>query len=533
MKARVLCFYFLSMFFSSSFLYSATFVQSGNQYNIADLSYASKEKNEKTQILPIPAKINDIIFPTGGFPSLISRNDAFSIVLQLSETARKELSTYKDFKIEVLISPHFKPPQNYKIPDGFESEYGGNYQDFYYHRTRAHPEFFRTTKAFKNREEISFSLNIMERLINENYLIVRVSIPALLPEYLNRALDMRVIIKLQDKIIIDDIQSHCLGLISEKKNKFKFIHFSDPQINDTEFSYQGKVDFLQRDLFTQEFALEQAASEMNFLKPDFAVVSGDIVAGSHPLYGMMEFNALRAFVPPDERGLELQSYWNEYVSMFQFFRLLNFPVFLAHGNHDGFVAFEERNHSHLDDKEAHTILYDGKHYFNKIFGPRYYSFDYGRWHFVVLDTYDLKQKYRAGYSWIVPNHGGGISKEQILWLEADLKAARTSDKFIVLVGHHDPRAGAKGMFYDQSNYRREQDLVLILLFRRLHNQNAQTGKLLITVPQKMMDRSENHFLWIKNSNINTSNLKKIPYLLRNNGRNQRLKMENMILLKNF
>ncbi len=226
-----------------------------------------------------------------------------------------------------------------------------------------------------------------------------------------------------------------------------------------------------QDLSTQEFALYQAIKEMNFLNPDFAIVSGDIVDGGNTFHNAGQMGALFSgfemiFEPHSESTpyhLEKSSYWNEFQSMVQFFRQLKFPTFIGLGNHDGYAAYEMHNNSSTlpavqfsattTGPETQRVLFDGKHYWQKMFGPRYYSFDFGNWHFVFLDTFDHYRYFRLTYSNFGANDGGWISEEQLKWLETDFRAAEKAGKKIVLVGHHDPRGGAKGMFYDDEKYR--------------------------------------------------------------------------------
>ena len=66
-------------------LRTKAYVNDISKINIAHLDYASVEGNEAAQILPIPTRINEIIYPTLGFPSLIQPGQLFSVILQLSK----------------------------------------------------------------------------------------------------------------------------------------------------------------------------------------------------------------------------------------------------------------------------------------------------------------------------------------------------------------------------------------------------------------------------------------------------------------
>lgn len=70
--------------------------------------------------------------------------------------------------------------------------------------------------------------------------------------------------------------------------------------------------------------------------------------------------------------------------------------------------------------------------FKKVYGPEYYSFDYGSFHYIVLNTvkydgWNFSKNKRGSYF-------GGIDKEQFTWLKNDLKYV-SPDKIIVVCTH--------------------------------------------------------------------------------------------------
>jgi len=80
----------------------------------------------------------------------------------------------------------------------------------------------------------------------------------------------------------------------------------------------------------------------------------------------------------------------------------------------------------------HDIRGDGRETYIKLYGPEYYSFDFGDNHFVFLDS-------SRGYAKIQ-----AISDEQYTWLERDLQKAQ--GKRIYVISHvppTDPRSGIK------------------------------------------------------------------------------------------
>src|SRR3989344_7738070 len=80
----------LSLFFVPLFLWASIDEKVGVRVETWD--YADPKLNEEAQVLPIPTRIHEIIYPTLGFPSLVFENDPFSIILQLSESQLKTLT---------------------------------------------------------------------------------------------------------------------------------------------------------------------------------------------------------------------------------------------------------------------------------------------------------------------------------------------------------------------------------------------------------------------------------------------------------
>jgi len=95
------------------------------------------------------------------------------------------------------------------------------------------------------------------------------------------------------------------------------------------------------------------------------------------------------------------------------------PWYHVPGNHD-------MNYRAGDDRDALET-------FKRHFGPSYYSFDYGRAHFVVLDTvHYLGSENLAARNG--PPYEGRVGPRQLLWLERDL-AQVGPDRLVVLAMH--------------------------------------------------------------------------------------------------
>jgi len=387
------------------------------------------------------------------------------------------------------ISPKFgqKDIAVRKIPNGFENTYNDhtqlkeNYFDFINHRIGSGDvPFFELSEDFVTEAWPAYDVRFVSAHPFDKHLILTLQMPDDLPSLMDRALDIDVKItqKSNQKLILHDMQQHSLGLLSDKMT-FRFVHMADTQINDTAFKQNSDFETHRpwrrpedEEFSTQAFILKQATKELNFLKPDFGFISGDIVGGGNLSFDSVLFDGIikGIIANPEQRDFDKMSYWNEYQSAVSWMRTLNFPVFTAVGNHDGFASYKALNRKSTETnyrysntligKESQPVLYDGKHFWRKTFGPLYYSFDFGKWHFVVLDTYEFRRFFRNGYGFLVPNHGGWMTRQQIGWLEMDLYAAARANKKIIMIGHHDPRGGAKGMFLHDPKLRRIRRQVL-------------------------------------------------------------------------
>ncbi|OGQ17953.1 MAG: hypothetical protein A3B70_08180 [Deltaproteobacteria bacterium RIFCSPHIGHO2_02_FULL_40_11] len=463
-----------------------------NSIYLDNLRYADVSENEEAQTLPIPTRIHEIIYPVLGFPALVHPGQTFSMILQLSKEQQKKfwLTPLHRFEYQIRLSPHFGRYVQREIPKGFE-DYYRTYADFVEHNeTGPKPfrPFFRYNRIFKPHLFYEIEAEIENVKHEKENLFLTLRLPGGIPQHAYRVMDLEVKVIHKETVVLHDIQRHSVSILKPKE-RYRFIHMADPQINNLDFAYNGHKFKKHEDLMTQEFALYQAIQEMNFIQPDFALLSGDLVESGNAFYNdfMSSFFAARdvLFEQYDKKRhyeLEKTSYWNEYQSMIQFLRTLNFPVFSAIGNHDGYAAYEKQNNSETvseiqlthtwTGKDTQETLYDGKHYYQKMIGPRTYAFDFGKWHFVAMDTFDLRRFYRVQYSNFGANNCGWISKAQMAWLEKDFKAAQLSGKKIILLGHHDPRAGALGMYLNENTYRFPRRKILRLgeeLWEQLRN----------------------------------------------------------------
>lgn len=100
--------------------------------------------------------------------------------------------------------------------------------------------------------------------------------------------------------------------------------------------------------------------------------------------------------------------------------LIGIPWYNVLGNHD--INFDAKHDHHSDET------------FESFYGPNYYSFDYGRAHFIVLDDViwhhpDTQEDKRGRYT-------AGLGARQLAWFKRDLE--RTPDDKLVVVLMHIP-----------------------------------------------------------------------------------------------
>jgi DNA repair exonuclease SbcCD nuclease subunit len=187
-------------------------------------------------------------------------------------------------------------------------------------------------------------------------------------------------------------QPRALNVYDEISNNFSFIHITD-------FHYGDPRGFIESIKETIGFkSIKRCVKEINLLHPDFVIISGDVVFGQ--LY-------------PFE-------YRREYKKCYDLIQTFDVPTFLAPGNHDGYRRFRE----------------DGLEYWEEYFGPLYYSFNFGNYHFIAVNSYDMSVFYRLSFLFLALNWGGSISDEQINWITQDLESSNSENKIMFM--HHNP-----------------------------------------------------------------------------------------------
>jgi 3',5'-cyclic AMP phosphodiesterase CpdA len=166
------------------------------------------------------------------------------------------------------------------------------------------------------------------------------------------------------------------------------------QLSDTHYATdpnEFKEAFYDRRMkVLPERVFDEIISEVNALDPDFAILTGDIVA-----------DAKR----PD---ISLVDKWMDYMGT-KFAPRFSASFYAAVGNHDV-----------VRDETVDKAIYE------RYFGPTYYSFNVKGVHFVVLDTQQL-----VGTKLVYT-----VTPEQLSWLEQDLAAADPHAPVVVFC--HEP-----------------------------------------------------------------------------------------------
>ncbi|OAT79671.1 hypothetical protein A6P54_16385 [Bacillus sp. MKU004] len=218
---------------------------------------------------------------------------------------------------------------------------------------------------------------------------------------------------------ITDKQPHSLKVVDEYKKDFTFLHLTDTHIgsprNLGDPEDPSSIDpALAREAGMWDpnpekrwLYFQKAIKEVNLKNPDFVVVTGDL------MYGQMN----------------PQEYIYEYEETYKMLQKLKVPVYIVPGNHDYYAQ--------------DATLTDGAKYWEKYFGPQYFSFDYGPYaHFIGYNSFDWHKFDRSGNGTVsVPTWGGQIREEQLNWIKQDLqKNAETAQagQLKGLFSHHNP-----------------------------------------------------------------------------------------------
>lgn len=159
----------------------------------------------------------------------------------------------------------------------------------------------------------------------------------------------------------------------EEPAQFQAILFGDPQPRD-----QKELDYIAHDVIEELIGTDAS----------FGVTLGDIMFND---LSLMESN-------------------NRLIA------LLGIPWYNVLGNHD--INFDARHDHHSDET------------FERVYGPAYYSFDYGQVHFLVLDDVEWLYDEEGGKG----RYRGGLGERQMAFIRKDLSLI-PDDQMVVLMMH--------------------------------------------------------------------------------------------------
>ncbi len=288
-----------------------------------------------------------------------------------------------------------------------------------------------------------------EQSVDKRIYIVKVRIPLHIPKDLY---DVSIKATLKGGKKITDTQPHSLMVVESFKKRFSFVQLSDIHVFGPEVSYPGSnqkersgrprhdgdTDPNRRGAIYYRKAIDQ----INLMKPDFCIFTGDYI------FGQKYFTRDQGSPWGITTEYEYEMLW-----FYEETLRLQVPVYMVLGNHDGY--YESSSGAGEDWQEN----------WKRIFGPLYYTFDYGDARFFVLNSLDWAMVDRSLFDWfgiiLQPKkykgqlrEGGdpwksGVSEErfaeideknfggQLGWLRDELKKSR--DKSIrICAMHHDP-----------------------------------------------------------------------------------------------
>ncbi len=167
----------------------------------------------------------------------------------------------------------------------------------------------------------------------------------------------------------------------------------------------------------------QAIGEVNRLNPDFVITGGDLI--------------LDALGQTYGRADSLYNLYQSTVSK------LNMPVYNTLGNHEIYGIYDKANAD-----PAHPEY--GEKMFEKRLGKSYYSFTYGDYKFMVLNSVEDTRKSR---------YIGMIDTVQMAWIKNELAATDTTVP--IILSTHIPFLTVYNQIYNSTTRANDSSLVVV------------------------------------------------------------------------
>lgn len=225
-----------------------------------------------------------------------------------------------------------------------------------------------------------------------------------------------------------DRQRRAVSIVAEYPDRPRVVVIADPSVGDPRPLQDAAGDALNRGEVEEALtfiersagnpmnserwaALARTIQEVNLVKPDFVLITGDLTFAVHP-----------TTLP------------YEYEDAWRLLDRLEVPAFLTPGNHDLYA---------VDDYAPGDLsIVDGWDLWPVYFGPLHYSVDIGPdLHLVSINSFDFAsvEPFPAQDDFDTLA-GGQIRAEQMAWLADDLAAfrARSPGGVVLTFAHHDP-----------------------------------------------------------------------------------------------
>ncbi|AXI25096.1 hypothetical protein CFE53_02570 [Methanofervidicoccus sp. A16] len=201
--------------------------------------------------------------------------------------------------------------------------------------------------------------------------------------------------------------------ISQNYGSIFFIHLADIHICDDD-----EVNEVFGGTVPPVTTTEEAVEEVIRFQPEVVVQTGDIVALA------------------DRYDLDTDERWYKLVNATIYTpinKTAGIPFLFAPGNHDP-AGITLDNVDKSDPRYGDGLLLK---YLLSDKGKTYYSYDYGNYHFVVIDPVETEE---SGYRAV------RLPREQLEWLRSDLE--KNSDKFII-ISYHQPLGSWEDEYYNE------------------------------------------------------------------------------------
>ena len=362
-------------------------------------------------------RITSVIYPTFGNPVIAKKGTGFTVEFDTREQSFKDpIPRLENFGASVTTS-NGRFPVTMRLPvDSVDLGYSTHW-----------PEYSRSPSE------------------DRRMYIATISIPMDIPSDLY---DLTVRAQETDGGWIEDTQPHALSAVDEFKDQYSFcqltdIHLYGPEVSDPFRNMHERSERSDGSDPGRQGPLyyEKTVDQVNLMHPDFCVYTGDHAWG-------------QSYFAQDQGGPWgwLTEYAYEQLWFYEETLKLDVPVFMGMGNHDSYAEGGEGAHE------------DWVENWRKLFGPSYFSFDYGDSHFLMLNAQDwpVKDRILNDYPFAIqPNKtkgqflgggdawGKGVTEArldaideskltgQLAWMRDDLRAHMNS-RIRVCATHEDP-----------------------------------------------------------------------------------------------